>query len=184
MDDLKINPIHQYAPGEKINPIRHVMEQTPTQTIITKKNIGNVRGNMIYTRLGGYDIYAPLDSVISIDSEQRNVFIFDKEDNTTSPANERQYLLLFVSQDESEIDDFMWIMTYGRQEAFNQIVELADVMNLQESLILAETVRLKGAISMYSFVKQCIDKEVVENPTGFDYTDYSTEVFDDIEEEE
>lgn len=185
MDDMKINPIHQYAPGEKINPIHHLYEQSEYRSIITKNNIGNIRGNKLYTRVGGYDIFTSLNDTIIVDTSNRNVIIQREEEETLTPADERKYLLLLTSNDDSEEGlSNEWFSVIGRQEAFDLIVLFADNIDIQNSYILAETIRMKDAIPVFSFLKMCIDKELVQNPTGFDYSDYATEIFDDIEEEE
>ena len=71
----------------------------------------------------------------------------------------------------------------GRQNVFDTIVELIDLIDLKQSKILAETTQLKGAISLFEFTKMCVDKNLVNNPTGFDPYEYDDVLYDEYSEE-
>lgn len=165
-------PFVQYAPGEKRNPFVSVNPNNPGDNVrvINKNNLENVVGGFLHLKINEYDLYVPLDDTIVVEERGKNVLVYDKDDEAVTPANERNYLILCATNDGSGGQEYLSIK--GRQNVFDTIVAMADVLDFQESIILAETTALKDAISLFEFMKMCVDKELVENHTGFDPYEY------------
>ena len=90
-----------------------------------------------------------------------------------SPPDKREYLVLLSYYDESISNTYQGIV--GRQNVFDYIKSIVEEINIQESLILAETVEFKNAINIYDFMKECILNNAVKNDDGFDIEDYNFE---------
>lgn len=107
-----------------------------------------------------------------VNTKTKEVYIYYAEE--LSPSEEREYLILMVYNDDTM--DNMYQGMVGRQETFDYIVENADLLDFDKSMIMAECTKLKDMITIYEFTKMCIDQETVENPTGFDPDDYGSEI--------
>lgn len=136
--------------------------------IITKEDKQYVRGDKLFLKYKGISIYADIDDAISINTYNDELYIFRHDE--LSPPEDREYLLLLVYNDESAIDTFLGIT--GRQEVFDYIVRIADLIDFGASKIMAETTKLKDLWSVFKFMKMCINNEMVKNNTGFDPNDY------------
>ncbi len=169
----KVNPIIQYAEGTtKINPIIKASDRTEYQFVITKKDRQHVRGDKICVELGGFYIYTDIDNAMLVNTLTKEVYIYYAEE--LSPSEEREYLILMVYHDEEMENAYQGMV--GRQETFDYIVENAELLDFDKSMIMAETTKLKDMITIYEFMKMCIDQETVNNPTGFDPDDYGSEI--------
>ena len=169
MPEIK-GPFVQYKPGEKINPFVSVDPRSPGENVKVLNKINSSVGNYVYFKADKYDLYVPLNDTIVVDELGRNIVVYDQADESLTPANERNYLILCATVDGSGGQEYLSIK--GRQNVFDTIVDMADVLDFQESIILAETTALKDAISLFEFMKMCVDKELVENRTGFDPYEY------------
>ena len=87
-----------------------------------------------------------------------------------TPADEREYLLLLSYYDEKMENTYQGCV--GRQNVFDFIKSIIEEIDIERSLILAETVQLKDAINIYDFMKDCILNQTVVNDDGFDIEDY------------
>jgi hypothetical protein len=182
-DDMKdkINPIIQVDDTTgKIDPIMRQSDINEYQYVITKRDREHVRADKIFVCINGINIYADIDDAIMVNTINNEVYIYRHEE--LAPAEEREYLILLVYNDENIPYTYQGMV--GRQETFDYIVENAEIINFDESKILAETTKLKDMISLYAFVKMCIDQETVKNPTGFDPDDYGTDITDMEDEDE
>ena len=145
--------------------------------IITKEDKQYVRGDKLFFKYKGIGIFADINDAISVNTYNDELYIFRHDE--LSPPEDREYLLLLVYNDESLIDTFIGIS--GRQEVFNYIVRMADMIDFEKSKILAETTKLKDLWSIHKFMKMCINNEMVKNDTGFDPDDYHY-VLDNMED--
>ena len=169
----KKNPIIQYDESvKKINPIIKSTDRTDFQYVITKKDRQHVRGDKICVEVGGFYIYTDIDNAMLVNTRTKEVYIYYAEE--LSPSEEREYLILMVYIDDDMDNAYQGMV--GRQETFDYIVENAELLDFDKSMIMAETTKLKDMISIYQFMKMCIDQETVDNPTGFDPDDYGSEI--------
>ena len=169
----KKNPIIQYDESvKKINPIIKSTDRTPFQFVITKKDRQHVRGDKICVEVGGFYIYTDIDNAMLVNTLTKEVYIYYPEQ--LAPSEEREYLILMVYNDESMDNTYQGMV--GRQETFDYLVENAEILDFDRTMIMAETTKLKDMITIYEFMKMCIDQETVKNPTGFDPDDYGSEI--------
>lgn len=181
------NPFVQHDDDGKVVPTYQLGDVNDRdQTIITRNTPGAILQNKLFTRISGWDLYTDIDDTIIIDRHGANIFILRNAiEDDISPANEREYLLLLVGLEgtEEEFEDtFRGVI--GRQNVFETVLSIVDVIDLHKSKILAETTKLKGAISLFQFMKMCVDKDLVDNPWRFDPYDYDDANYDDIIEED
>ena len=169
----KVNPIIQYDESvRKINPLIKSTDRNEFQYVITKKDRQHVRGDKICVEIGGFYIYTDIDNAMLVNTLTKEVYIYYAEE--LSPSEEREYLILMVYLDDEMENAYQGMV--GRQETFDYIVENAELLDFDKSMIMAETTKLKDMITIYEFMKMCIDQETVNNPTGFDPDDYGSEV--------
>ena len=155
----KINPIikHNIDNNGKINPIMDFKDRNEFQYVITKKDKEHIRGDNLFININGYNIYADIDDAILINTHNKMVYIYHNEE--MSPSEEREYLILLVYSSNDDIE-----YTYQ------------GILDFDQSKILAENTKMKDMITIYAFMKLCIDKDLVNNPTNFDPEDYGTNV--------
>ena len=151
-------------------------ETNKHEIVITKKDKSCIRGEQLFYNYKGINIYAELDSIIYIDT--KNDIIQIQKHKELTPPDQREYLVLLVYYDESLSNSFPGII--GRQNAFDYIKSMIEEINIEESIILTETVEFKDALNIYEFMKECILNGIVENEDGFDVDEYV--ISTDIEE--
>lgn len=88
-------------------------------------------------------------------------------DNTKKHPEDRQYLICIRTKDGSGAQD-SWEIVTGRTEAYEYIKENIDIINLEYSFILVETLTLAERKSIYAFMKYAGDFY----SDGFDIEDY------------
>ena len=174
-----VSPIIEYDEYGRQKAIYQIGEGGDFEEIITKNTPQAVRGNQIWTRVGGYDLFTDINNTIIIDKRGANILVLgNKIEDEITPVNEREYLLLLVGAEDTEFEDtFRGIV--GRQNVFDTVVGIVDLIDMHESKILAETTQLKGAITVWDFMKMCVDKDLVENPTGFDPYEYEDVLYEE-----
>ena len=173
----KTNPIIQYdANTKKVSPIMKALERNEFQYVITKNDREHVRGDKLCVEIQGIYFYADIDDAILVNTRTKEIRVYHPEE--LDPPEKREYLILMVYNDDLEEAGVQ--NTYqgmvGRQETFDFIIQYAGMLDFDKSMILAETTKMKDMISIYKFMKMCIDQEAVENPTGFDPDDYGSEI--------
>lgn len=182
MSDELRKPIHFKESEYKFKPIQ------PFDRLINGRNkfaitssTGNgkyVRSGFLYYKLDSVEIYAPLNSVLMIDTAEKTVFI--KEDknlsSSISPSDPEliEYVILFTDIGyESEDEPFRWIKIQGRSRAYQSIKDNATMINIDQSFIIAETVALKDALSIREFCEYLKNAEVIDPNDDFDINDYA-----------
>jgi len=137
-----------------------------------------VRDGFLFYNLDSVEIYAPLNSVLMIDTSEKTVFIkMDKDpSNSISPKDPEliEYVILFTDIGyESEDEPFRWIKVQGRSKAYQCIKDNSTMINVDESFIIAETVALKDALSVREFCEYLKNAEVIDADDDFDINDYA-----------
>ena len=88
-------------------------------------------------------------------------------DNTKKHPEDRQYLICYRAKQGSGENDG-WELVIGRTEAYTFIKENIDMMDLEHSFVLVETLTLDKRKSIYAFMKYAGD--MYED--NFDIEDY------------
>lgn len=168
--EYKFNPIH---PFDRVINGRNKFAITSTT--------GNgkwVRDGFLYYKLNEVEIYAPLNSVLMIDTSEKTVFIKQDKDlaQSISPSNPEliEYVILFTDIGyESEDEPFRWIKVQGRSNAYQSIKDNATMINVDASFILAESVALKDALSVREFCEYLRNANVLDEDDDFNINDYA-----------
>lgn len=163
------SPVYQLGQGDK------------REIHITKDDRQYVRGNKLYVEYKGVKLYVDIDSEIFINTMSDEIQVFKHKE--LAPPEQREYLLLLAVNDNEAEDGvlYQWTGIIGRQQAFDYIANMADDLDWSNSRILAETATMSNMISIYKFMRLCIDNENVENPHGFDPDDFASEDEDNVD---
>ena len=144
------------------------------EIVITKNDKAYVRGEQLYFKYKDTHIYADLDSIIYINTKTDIIQI--KKYKELTPADQREYLVLLHYYDEEITNTYQGFI--GRQTVFDYLKSIAEEIDLEQSLILTETVEYRNAINVYDFMKECILNETVNNDDGFDIEEYVVKMID------
>lgn len=137
-----------------------------------------VKGGKLCFTLNKVEIYADLNDIIFVDTNNRIVNITKASGVINTDNNKdvehRQYILLLYLLDDSE-DKYVWASMEGRTTAYNYIQDNIDVLNIDpdKSIVLTENVAYKDALSITEFVKY-IQNGLVEED-DFNIDDYKVE---------
>ena len=148
--------------GKKpINPFYNIESESngPDRYAILKTtdNGRYIRGNMLFYKYKGIEIYTEINNAIFVDTINDTITIKDygktlEEINPTNPE-ERQYLIIVVSDEDAD-DMYTWDAMIGRTTMYNYIVNNIDIkyMDPDKSIVLTDNVALKDALSVTQFV--------------------------------
>lgn len=159
MDKNKTNPLifHENEKDVKQNPIYFMGDDTNSHEILITSDMKDyVRGDKLVVEFNGCTIYADLDQAIFINTASKIVFI--RENKKLTPVEQREYLVLMNFYDGTT--SYQGIQ--GRQQTFDYLYTIFESIDTHESLILAETVPFKDGISVYDFMKKCVEEELVD----------------------
>lgn len=149
----------------------HFLGDSPDEIVITKNDKQYIRGSKLCVEFNGIVIYADLDQRIVINRKTNTVYT--ERIKQLAPPEEREYVLLIQYYDDYESRTYESVV--GRQAVFDRIKTMADDINLRSSLVLVETVPIKDSLTVYEFMKKCIEENIVENNDGFDIEEYYLE---------
>lgn len=161
-----------FSDDDKRNSIHFFEHNESGEIIISKNDKMCIRGDKLYFKYNDIDIYTELDNVICIDTDNDIIKIMRYKE--LSPPDEREYLVLLSYYDESISNTYQGVV--GRQNVFDYIKSIVEDIDINKSIILAETVEFRNAISIYDFMKECILSESVKNDDGFDIEEYNLEI--------
>lgn len=174
-------PIHIIESEYKFSPIH------PFDRIINGRNkfaitaaTGNgkfIRGGLLYYKLSDVEIYAPINSVLMINTNDNSVFIKIDKDvaESIAPADPEaiEYVILYTDIGyESEDEPFRWVKVRGRTNAYNSIKDNATMINVDQSIIIAESVKLSDALTIREFCEHLKNAGLTDEE-DFDINDYA-----------
>lgn len=142
-----------------------------------------LRGNMLFYELNGVSIYTEPTNIIFVNLETNTMFIRDNDKvaNEINPANpeEKQYIILYtdLGYEEEDMDNsfpLRWEAVTGRTMAYESIKANAEVIDIDKSIVLAETVAMKDALTVREFVNYLKNSDIIDDEL-FDINDYSSE---------
>ena len=173
----KINPFIEHE-GKNENPFVFLDGRDQNDTgvlIITREETQYVRGNSLFVPYKGIKIIADIDDAISINTYNDEIHIFRRDE--LIPPDQKEYLILLVYNDDGLDDSYQGIL--GRQEAFDYIVKNAEIIDMNKSMILSESTKMKDMWTVLKFTKMCINNQIVKNETGFDPKEYDLVIEDE-----
>lgn len=187
-DRSKAKPAVSFVDGDnwKSNPIKKIENEINNQSsfAITKLTAGGkwMRGGLLFYSLNGVEVYTDPKNVIFVDTSNNTLFIkeYEKVSNQIAPDNpeERQYIMLYVDlgYDEDNLGDeefpLRWEAVTGRTNAYENIKVNAPVIDIDRSLVLAESVPIKDSLSVRQFMEYLKNSDII-NEESFDINDYA-----------
>lgn len=99
-------------------------------------------------------------------------------DGREKTPNEKSFLILLKGEmadnENSEYRDFEWVI--GRQKAYEYLRDIIlneddFIIDIHESLIISESIKILDAISVYEFMVFC--KDIVIEESSFDIEEYN-----------
>lgn len=168
-DNIKINPIYMIED--------HPNDKDRFAILRTTENGKYVRGDSLFFRLGGFEIYTEINNAIFVDLKNKTVFIKEyqkvMEEITPVDPEKRQYIIMMKCCD-SDGDYYLWEAMEGRSTMYNYIVDNIDSQNIdpQKSFVLTENVPYKDALTVYQFIQYLKNADLVGDD-GFDIDDWT-----------
>jgi hypothetical protein len=138
------------------------------------------RGSTLYYSFNGVEIYTDEDNIIFVNTENNTLFIRrnDKIESEINPKDpeQKQYIILYTDLGWDEVgneDEFplRWEAVTGRTQAYENIKDNADVIDIDKSIVLAETVAIKDALSVREFMNYLKNSQLIVDE-NFDINDY------------
>ena len=176
---LKKNEKFQVSPISKIeNDINGITRFAILKTTDHGKWL---RGNMLFYELDGVSVYTESTNIIFVTLETKTMFIRDNdrvanEINPTDPE-EKQYIILYTDlgyENAGEEFPLRWEAVTGRTMAYESIKANAEVIDIDKSIVLAETVPIKDALTVREFANYLKNSNLIDDEM-FDINDYSDE---------
>ena len=155
--------------------------------IKTTDNGKYIRGNMLFYKYKGIEIYTEINNAIFVDTinDTINIKDYSKTLEEINPVNpeERQYVIIIVSDEDIEdqgINMYTWDAMIGRSTMYKYIVDNIELkyMDPDKSIILTDNVALKDALSVTQFVNYLKNGNLVPED-DFDINEYRTGGEDD-----
>lgn len=179
---------------DMINPIRFTDEKTlnamtllsdavntPTKFAILKttENGRWMRGDLLYYRLNGVEVYTQSNNIIFVDLENNLLFIkeYSKVMNEIAPVDpeQKQYYILYTDlgyEDGEEQFPLRWEACHGRTNAYEAIKANANVIDVDKSIVIVESVAIKDCLTVREFVNYVQNADMVDKSDGFSMDDY------------
>lgn len=125
----------------------------------TTENGKWVRGNLLFYKFHGVEIYTDINNIILVDVLNRSLLIREhseviKQIAPKSPER-KQYIILYVDMgyDENETEiPLRWESYIGRQYAYQALLSNLPVIDLDRSKVLVDNVALKDSLSVRKFL--------------------------------
>lgn len=141
-----------------------------------------VRGDLLYYKLNGVEIYTSLNNIIMVDTYNMTMFIREaaKVSSGILPENpeQKQYIILYTDleyEDESTEYPYRWESIIGRKNVYNAIKANAAVINIDKSIVMVDTVAVKDSLTVREFVKYLQNANLVDEEDIFDIDEYCGE---------
>lgn len=141
-----------------------------------------VRGNMLFYKFNGVEIYTEINNIILVDVINRCVFIKKHSEviEQVAPKNpeQKQYIILYcfeLGEEEESDDTYIWESYIGRSYAYKALLCHLSVIDIDKSLVLVDNVALKDSLSVRKFLEYLKNAGLVPED-DFDLSDYYEEV--------
>lgn len=182
-----VSPIEFVGKGVRQSPIYKIDNAVngPTRFAILKTTDHGkwMRGGMLYYSLNGVSIYTDDTNIIFVNTDTNTMFVRnnDRVEAEINPSNpeSKEYIILFTDlgyDSEYSDDEFplRWESVTGRTMAYETIKANAEIIDIDKSIVLAETVAIKDALSVREFINYLKNSDLIDDDS-FDINDYSSE---------
>lgn len=133
----------------------------------TTQNGKYVRGNMLFYKFNGVEIYTELNNIILVDVLNKALTIKRASEviSEIAPKNpeQKQYIILYVDigYDESNEIPLRWESYIGRHFAYQSLLSQLPVIDIDRSKVLVDTVPLKDSLSVRKFLEYLKNAQIV-----------------------
>jgi hypothetical protein len=141
-----------------------------------------VNGDLLFYEINGVSIYTDLNNVIFVNLETDTMFIRNNgnvsEEINPSDPEKKEYIVLYTDlgyEDNNEEFPLRWESFTGRTNVYNAIKANIEVIDIDKSIVLAETVNIKDALSVREFMNYIKNANLIEDDEDFDINEYSSE---------
>lgn len=140
-----------------------------------------LRGNLLFYKLNGVEVYTDSNNIIFVDTLNNTLFIkeYAKVINEIAPEDpeKKQYIILYTDLGYENSDEefpLRWEAVQGRKAAYETIKSNASIIDIDKSIVLAETVAFKDSLTVREFVNYLKNSDYIEDDS-FDINDFSSE---------
>lgn len=140
-----------------------------------------LRGNLLFYKLNGVEVYTDSNNIIFVDTVNNTLFIkeYAKVINEIAPEDpeKKQYIILYTDLGYENSDEefpLRWEAVQGRKAAYETIKSNASIIDIDKSIVLAETVAFKDSLTVREFVNYLKNSDYIEDDS-FDINDFSSE---------
>lgn len=180
-----VNPIRFVKPGEEgYKAIRFLDESINSRYryVIAKttENGRYVRGNLLYYKLDGVEVYTDLNNLIFVDEANKSLIIRENASVISEIAPDdpstKQYVVLYTDSSFDEEEGFSdaplyWESYIGRENAYEAIKTNIYNIDVNHSLILVDNVPLKDSLTVREFIEYLVNADIVPDEIDFDELD-------------
>ena len=156
----------------------------------TTENGKYVRGNMLFYKFNGIEIYTNINNIIFVDVLNKSLMIKEASEviNEIAPksSEQKQYIVLYVDfgqDDENELEEspLRWESYIGRQNVYQNLLTQLPVIDVDRSKVLVDNVPLKDSLSVRAFLNYLKNANIVsEDDFDLDSYEYNDELEDYI----
>lgn len=180
------SPIEFFDPEKKKNynysPIIFEEDRINSQDnyaiLKTTANGKYVRGNMLFYKFNGVEIYTDINNIILVDVLNSIVFIRQYsntiEQFAPNDPEQKHYIILYVEEgyEEDDLDTpLRWESYVGRMYAYRSLLSHLPVIDIDKSMVLVDNVPLKDSLSVRKFLEYLRNADLVD-PNDFDLEGY------------
>ena len=179
-DKVVHDPIEFFDPAKGRDPLvfehEHINSKENFAILKTTEGGKYVRGNMLFYKFNGVEIYTELNNLILVDVLNKVLTIREASEviNEIAPVSpeRKQYIILYVDMgyDESDEVPLRWESYIGRQNAYNALLTQLPVIDLDRSKVLVDNVPLKDSLSVRKFLAYLKNANIVPDD-DFDLDD-------------
>lgn len=171
-------------PGKhQINPVSYIEKDINGidrfAILKTTENGRFMRGNTLYYKMNGVEIYTESSNVIFVDLKNNTLFIkdYDRVSNEINPSDpeQKQYIMLYTDLGYENSDEefpLRWEAVSGRTQAYENIKVNAPIIDIDKSLVLVETVAFKDSLTVRQFIDYLKNSNIIDEES-FDINDFS-----------
>lgn len=142
----------------------------------TTDNGKYVRGNLLFYKFKGIEIYTELNNIIFVDTINNTLFIqeYGNVIDGIAPDNpeERNYIVLYYDLSDNNEDEFplRWESYSGRTETYESLKLNLSIIDFDKSLVLVDNVALKDALTVRQFIEYINNTNIYQD--NIDLSDY------------
>lgn len=173
--------IEFFNPEKGRSPIlfegQHINSKENFAILKTTEGGKYVRGNMLFYKFNGVEIYTDLNNIILVDVANMTLTIRKASEalNELAPVSpeQKQYIVLYVDMgydESSEEIPLRWESYIGRHNVYQNLLVNLPILDIDRSKVLVDNVPLKDSLSVRKFLEYLKNANIVPDD-DFDLDD-------------